>query len=147
MSGLIPDFDTARQFILAGRATFTVVSLKTNTRFTFRVRACRKPDEMPNGAPTHFVDLLTGPDNENSFQYLGYIREGVFQHGKKSRISPEAPSARAFQWLWSHLSHGMDFTKHAELWHEGRCGRCGRKLTVPESIDRGIGPECAKYVL
>jgi hypothetical protein len=28
--------------------------------------------------------------------------------------------------------------------HEGRCGRCGRTLTVPESIESGIGPECAK---
>ena len=24
----------------------------------------------------------------------------------------------------------------------GRCGKCGRTLTDPESIDRGIGPEC-----
>jgi hypothetical protein len=29
-----------------------------------------------------------------------------------------------------------------EVWHEGRCGRCGRALTVPESVERGIGPEC-----
>ena len=28
-----------------------------------------------------------------------------------------------------------------EVWHEGRCGKCGRKLIVPESIARGIGPE------
>jgi hypothetical protein len=29
-----------------------------------------------------------------------------------------------------------------EVWHEGRCGACGRRLTVPESIERGLGPEC-----
>jgi hypothetical protein len=29
-----------------------------------------------------------------------------------------------------------------EFRHEGRCGRCGRTLTVPESIDSGFGPEC-----
>ena len=34
-----------------------------------------------------------------------------------------------------------------EVWHEGRCGRCNRALTVPESIASGIGPECAKHVL
>lgn len=28
----------------------------------------------------------------------------------------------------------------------GRCGRCGRRLTDPESIRRGIGPECAALV-
>lgn len=30
-----------------------------------------------------------------------------------------------------------------QVWHEGRCGRCGRKLTVPSSIETGLGPECA----
>jgi hypothetical protein len=29
-----------------------------------------------------------------------------------------------------------------EFWHEGRCGRCGRRLTVPDSIASGYGPEC-----
>jgi len=23
-----------------------------------------------------------------------------------------------------------------------RCGRCGRVLTVPESVESGFGPEC-----
>jgi hypothetical protein len=32
------------------------------------------------------------------------------------------------------------------VWHEGRCGRCGRKLTVPESIESGFGPECASIL-
>lgn len=33
-----------------------------------------------------------------------------------------------------------------EVWHEGRCGRCARRLTVPESILIGIGPECAEIM-
>jgi hypothetical protein len=31
-----------------------------------------------------------------------------------------------------------------EIWHEGKCGKCGRQLTVPSSIETGIGPECIK---
>lgn len=31
---------------------------------------------------------------------------------------------------------------HAELAGEQRCRECGRKMTDPESIARGIGPEC-----
>jgi hypothetical protein len=27
---------------------------------------------------------------------------------------------------------------------EGKCGKCGRALTVPSSILTGIGPECSK---
>ena len=29
---------------------------------------------------------------------------------------------------------------------EGKCRKCNRKLTNPDSIDNGIGPECAKKV-
>jgi Family of unknown function (DUF6011) len=62
--------------------------------------------------------------------------------GQKSRVGREAPSAKAFDWAWRALTKGT-MPANLEVWHEGRCGRCGRKLTVPESIARGIGPECA----
>ena len=26
-----------------------------------------------------------------------------------------------------------------EIWHEGKCGKCGRTLTVPDSIINGLG--------
>ena len=29
-----------------------------------------------------------------------------------------------------------------QIWHEGTCGHCGRALTVPLSIENGIGPVC-----
>jgi hypothetical protein len=32
-----------------------------------------------------------------------------------------------------------------KIQHEGKCCRCGRTLTTPESIERGIGPECVKH--
>jgi hypothetical protein len=34
-------------------------------------------------------------------------------------------------------------TTEFEVWHEGKCGKCGRALT-PSSILTGIGPECSK---
>ena len=33
---------------------------------------------------------------------------------------------------------------YIELWHEGRCGKCGRVLTVPTSISTGFGPDCLR---
>lgn len=135
----------AKQFALAGNATFTVVSKRSGQRFTFKVR-------QPSETAPHFVSLLSGPDNENDFQFLGTIfPDGNFRIGKKSRITPEAPSAKAFAWLWTHIDNNpiqiqgqtVNPLDLIELHHEGRCCRCGRKLTVPESIESGIGPECA----
>lgn len=129
------DFNT---FILAGNATFTVTSLSTGTRFTFRVR-------QPQPTSPHFVQLLSGPDNESSYTFLGSIFNGVnYFHGRRSTIGPDAPSAKAFSWLWQHRTAiPLD---RVSIHHEGKCCRCGRKLTVPSSIESGIGPECASIM-
>jgi hypothetical protein len=128
----------ARAFALAGNATFTLVSTKSGTRFTYRIR-------KSEDGKLAFVHVMTGPDNENAFQYLGYIRDGRYQHGAlKARVTADAPSAKAFSWFHVLLSGDRPFPDTLEFWHEGRCGRCRRKLTVPESIASGIGPECAK---
>ena len=143
--------DSVRRFALGGNARFTLVSVKTKTRFTFRVAA---PKQSLDGEKTcqeeatlWFVSVLTGADNESAFSYLGCLRShpaGVrFDHGRKSRLSPDAPSAKAFRWFWGQVAKG-GLPECVEVWHEGRCCRCGRALTVPASIASGIGPECAE---
>lgn len=132
--------DAIRDFLLAGNARFTLVSKRTGCRFTYRIR---KPYEA---RPVHFVQVLTGSDNESNYTYLGTIFEGDrYQHGVRSKVRWEVPSARAFHWFW-HLVQMNRLPNSLEVWHEGRCGRCGRALTVPASIEAGIGPECAGYV-
>jgi hypothetical protein len=146
----LTDVAQIREFMLAGNARFTLVSKKTGTRFTYRVRL-PQTNEGANQAnrydKPHFVQALTGPDNELSYQFFGTIfNRAEFRHGRRSRISWEAPIAGAFTWFWQRLGHGI-MPDALEFWHEGRCGRCGRALTVPESIAAGIGPECAQHVM
>lgn len=128
--------DATPEWVRAGNAVFTVVSNATGTRFTFRVRQ-PKPD-----AP-HFVGVLTGPDNESSYTFLGTLfADGTYRHGRKSSIGADAPSAKAATWFFNNLGNAAAMAK-CKVYHEGRCCRCGRKLTVPSSVESGIGPECA----
>ena len=130
--------EVARTFVLAGDARFTLVSLKTGARFTYRVQAAEDPADT-----RLFVGVLTDSNNETDFTYLGTIFDRTrFCHGKRSRIGKDAPSALAFAWAWPLILQCKEL-RNAELWHEGRCGRCARVLTVPESVDAGIGPLCA----
>lgn len=127
------------KFALAGNATFTVSNIATGNRFTFRVR---KPKNGAANCP-HFVSVLTGADNENSYSYLGCIfSDGNFRRTAKSKIGAEAPSHKAFEWVWSNRMNEEKLGR-VEIRHAGKCCRCGRKLTVPSSIDSGVGPECA----
>lgn len=142
MSAKITDPAHVLRFLLAGNAHATFVSMKTGTRFTYRVTQAdpRPGDSLP---PPHFVSVLTGPDD---YAYLGVIHGGkMYGHGKKSKVAPGATSAVAFSWLWKHLSAGH-LPPQCEVYHEGRCGRCARRLTTPESIELGIGPECEKKI-
>lgn len=126
-------------FALAGNARLTIVSKGTGQRFSYRLRASE------DGKIT-FVGVLTGSDNEHAYTYIGCIKERSYARGVKSKIDEDAPSARAFTFFWRHLIERTHVHEGLEVWHEGRCGRCGRTLTVPESIERGIGPDCAEQM-
>jgi uncharacterized protein DUF6011 len=136
-----------KPYTMAGNSTVTLVSVVTGARFTFKVR---KAPKTPHGtAPdTWFVKVLAGSDNTADYRYIGYIREGRFVHGAgKSFAKLDAPSVIAFAWFARQVlfpsANGTPRADRLEVWHEGACGRCGRKLTVPESIATGLGPECA----
>ena len=129
-------------FLMGGNAYFTVVNPTTGSRYTFRVSQRENEDHTKS---PFFVSVLTGPDNEHSYSYLGTMwPDGRYFPGKKSHIGPDAPSNRCFSWLAGVLVREDADTQlsRIEFWHEGRCGKCGRKLTVPESIESGIGPVC-----
>lgn len=96
----------------------------------------------------------------------------VYRHGTKARINDDSPSVRCLVWLVEALNRlgsasraasvaaqtlfppepkvmaevaaALQALNRVEVWHDGKCGRCRRDLTVPESVARGLGPECAE---
>ena len=147
MRGAFADAGAVRRFIQAnklatGSAVFTLESGKTGKRFTYRVRQAIE-NEQPQDM--FFVAVLTGADNNTDYKYIGYIRRSVFWAGRKTPkpgdINTDAPSVKAFDWTWRQIVRG-ELPEQLHVYHEGRCGRCSRRLTVPESITSGFGPEC-----
>ena len=128
-----------KTFVTAGKAIFTVVNNDTGNRFTYKVKKLTDKDVW-------FVSVLNGPDNYTNYRYIGAVFGTTFKWTKKSRVSPDAVSFKAFAWLWNYLSSNRALPENVEIFHEGRCGRCGKRLTVPESIESGFGPECIKLV-
>jgi hypothetical protein len=126
---------------LGGHALFTLKSLKSGSRYTYKVTAPR--DENKDDPNVLFVSVLTGSDNTHNYKYIGYIKKEEFIYGVKSKIGFSAPSVIAFMYCFDLFKKGQE-NKLLEIWHEGKCCRCGRTLTVPESIESGIGPECAR---
>lgn len=130
-------------FTLAGNATVTLESERTGTHYTYRVR------QVPDNDKRWFVSLLTGPNNTSDYTYIGLIDRRSdrieFRTTAKSRLPETAPPVAGFRYMWLWTRTGQ-MPPNMAIRHEGRCGRCGRTLTVPESLDRGIGPECAQHM-
>jgi hypothetical protein len=134
MTHQLTTMEAINQFVFAGNSTFTLRSLKTGARFTFKV-------EASEDGKVHFVKVLTG----QNIAYLGFFKGPDYSHGKKSKITSEARSARAFQFFSDCLRKGK-LHPSLEVYHEGKCGRCNRKLTTPASVLTGIGPDCAEIM-
>jgi hypothetical protein len=134
--------EIVKAYMYAGNAYMTIRSIKTGNRFTFHIKKADMKDETS----PWFVSVLNGPDNWTNYLYMGIIRadQKMFKWTYKSKVGQDALSWKAFDWLFKALDDAPLFLSgQVEVWHEGRCGMCGRKLTVPESIERGIGPDCA----
>ena len=126
------DTHDTHRFIFAGHAVFTLKSLVSGKHFTYMVL---------NQDQTFKVFLKVGSEN---FQRMGNIpisRRDDLVLPDWSRFSDDTPSVRALRWFLVHLGTGH-MPDSVNFYHAGRCGRCGRELTTPESIERGLGPVC-----
>lgn len=132
-------------FIRAGDAIFTIKHTVSGHHLTYRMQVC---DENPE---LYFIKVLTGPDNTSSYTYLGTVREDKYisglkyNHGAKSSIGKDAKTATIAYSFFECLNKKA-LPSTWEVWHTNRCCRCARLLTTPESVERGLGPECAKHL-
>lgn len=136
-------------FVLSGRAIFTV-SNDRGEHYTYRVVKRRGPP--PPGRPAddtiRFVQLLAGPDNTHDYSYLGIYDQRTDQVRltlKSSQASNSKP-VLVFNWAMKVIVGKARLPDGYAIEHAGRCGRCGRLLTTPESLALGLGPECAAAV-
>ncbi len=108
----------ALRYISSKRAVFTMVSTKTGKHYTY-------------------VKTRVGP----FFTDIAMMWRKKF--APVTRKSKVTRNYKAFAWILRHLINCV-MPPGVEIYHHGRCGNCGRILTHPESIKRGIGPECYK---
>lgn len=146
--GTITNPKFALAYMFAGRATITFRSAKTGDRFTYKIRPSNV-DDFKAGKPVRwFVKFLFGPDNSNDFKYLGQVFDNKFTLTKKSRelgLSETTPAYIAFKAAFDSLKVAIKMPSMLEVFHSGKCARCSRKLTVPESVENGFGPECIEF--
>jgi len=112
--------------------SITARSLATGNHYTFKFRRSRSAGLL--------AMVLTDKDQWLNLGVVDFPRR-VLRLTPKSKFSDASQSYLALRWLikLAEFNPGV-----VEVMHDGRCGRCGRPLTHPDSIQAGIGPVCAQ---
>jgi hypothetical protein len=115
---------------------WVTAELCDGTHNTYRVETVK--DGVLNGR--RIVSLLTGPDNKSNYVAFGFVNNPVLIHGFYSVYLWRRHDGTAYA---EHTKRLNGFTQDVIAWHQATpCCVCGRMLTTPESISKGIGPKC-----
>jgi len=131
MEVVLPN-DSVMKFMLGENSLFTMVGKES--RFTYRVT------QDPKNANVLKLGVLSGPNNTQDYRRVGSILKDTQE---VRSYTPDVPSVKAFRWVFERAKRAMNINP-VQVLHHGRCCRCGRVLTTPESIRSGIGPICAE---
>ena len=123
--------------IASHNGKITIASPTGNHR-TFSIKTQKVDSNFAPGK--RVVALLNGPDNQSDYCGFGFISNngqdinvwkkkqgGIFDQYAKMLLNPDKYQELGAEYLFS-----------------GTCRMCNRELTVPSSIESGIGPICAK---
>jgi hypothetical protein len=152
-----PDRKTrAGRMLALGDVRVTVKDWETDEHITVRFKAILDNREVNGTRPipaegrnwirspleraTHvFLEVPSAggdyPDKIGTF----YPRTGKFfadRHADADRVEAAVIAAH-----WLNKDPGLDEDRY-DIQEESYCGKCGKTLTDPASIERGIGPEC-----
>lgn len=123
--------ENALEFLFGGNALFTVKNNQSGNHMVFKVVKSKKADKE-----IYFV-ITNG-------EFLGSIFDrNKFVLSPKCKLSIDSPEVKAFAFIFDRLLK-KSMPAKVEIWHSGRCCKCGRKLTDVQSIKLGIGPECLR---
>lgn len=123
----------ALTYIRGGSGSATLVG--ATSRYTYEF-------SHPKDHGCTWVSVLVGSNNEGDYAYIGFVPNGTLELVAGRKGSPGHPAFKALAWYLQKAYAAPDVARKAQFWHEGRCCKCGAKLTAPKSIERGIGPKC-----
>lgn len=84
-------------------------------------------------------------DNHAAWNYVGMLKHGQFYATGMSQFSTSSPEFRGADFI-VNVAEGHRKLLPMELYHEGKCARCGRTLLTPKSIKDGVGPRCKRLI-
>jgi len=131
--------------LVAGRYTI-VLNEDDDDYVTLRVKPHWQRDEAARGVMV--VQYLRGPDNGRDYEGFATVRgQRLVPWQRFTRADGDSRILLAAELLIGCSAAGtLDDYRESFALRSGRCANCGRALTVPVSVHRGLGPDCARVL-
>lgn len=143
--------DKALQFMLAGCSEFILVSGKTGTKLRYKLDKKLSTQNLNTNSSDEdqFIYWLNTGEKSGTLIYGGVLffdsNDNQFKFGKGARGNLLKTDIRIKSLLYVLNNLYKNNTQiNVKIYHVGKCGKCGKKLTDPVSILTGLGPHCAK---
>lgn len=93
----LTDVRVIKEFVTAGRATFTLVSKRTTKRFTFKVIEAMDGFQKPQKPQKFWVSVLTRPDTYSPIGNISGLEQAYSFKSKTYGPAADAPSVKGFR--------------------------------------------------
>lgn len=120
--------------------TFTIVLNESGDYRTLRITDADGKLNQVEG--TQIVSYLSGSDNESNYTGCAFLQGTTVKVW--SKFKADTALTKAIDVLVTADKETRIDLGSAYAMEAGRCWRCNRKLTVPASLHRGVGPDCAE---
>lgn len=131
-----------------GRATITLHNQVAETHLTLKVSQVRDRQDRSKRLPIFYLWVSLLDDGKAGKRFAATFFQNTLTYKLGRDVTPDSQLGRVVAWIHQVLKDPSLFNrKRVAVMHEGTCCRCGRKLTHPESIEIGFGPECWETVL
>lgn len=114
--------------------TYTVVFNNTENYRTLRIKTSKRKQGF------RIVSYLYGCDNTNDFKGFASPVGNELRFWKSFNASPDTETNLIE--AWKVVINDPQKAGEAYAMRSGNCYNCNRKLTVPTSLHRGLGPDC-----
>jgi hypothetical protein len=130
-----------------GKALFTLENKEKGTHITFKVKSPKKKRDQPEDTRYFDIEVKALNDGWHGMRYIGRLDRKLKQLKMSGKVEKDHVGVQTLQWIMKNWKNLEKFEEDGKLgmYHLGICCKCGMPLTVPDSIENGIGPHCKKY--
>lgn len=128
----------AVDFVLGGKAEFTVKNLNNSKCYKYKVSESKKQKGL------FYVSVM----ESGAYKYAGYlVTEPTIRYAKGKNGFFDIDSEPVKGLMYSIRAGHSPLNRPMIMYHHGKCACCGKKLNDEISTARGFGPICWERIL